>query len=86
MQTNLAIVFLTLCSLFMCFRSDSLEEVELSKIPEERLVRVDLVPKSSKSVRRPSPELDSVPSEVTRVDQDQVEGEIPAGFGMYDHR
>ena len=72
----------------MCFRSDSLEEVELSKIPEERLVRVDrgLVASKRESVRRPSPELDSVPSEVTRVDQDQVEGEIPAGFGMYDHR
>ena len=70
----------------MCFRSDSLEEVELSKIPEERLVRVDRGPVASESVRRPSPELDSVPSEVTRVDQDQVEGEIPAVFGMYDHR
>ena len=38
-----------------CFRSNELEEAELSATPKEVLVTID-------------------------------EGEIPAGFGMYDHR
>ena len=58
--------------------------MELSVIPEEQVVRDDRGPVASESVRRPSPELDIEASVVTCVDQDQVEGEIPAGFGMYD--
>ena len=60
--------------------------MELSVIPEELVARDDRGPVASESVRRPSPELDIEASIVTCVDQDQVEGEIPAGFGMYDHR
>ena len=60
--------------------------MELSVIPEELVVRDDRGPVASEPVRRPSPELDIEASIVTCVDQDQVEGEIPAGFGMYDHR
>ena len=60
--------------------------MELSVIPEEIVVRDDRGPVASESVRRPSPELDIEASVVTCVDQDQVEGEIPAGFGMYDHK
>ena len=58
--------------------------MELSVIPEEIVVRDDRGPVASEPVRRPSPELDIEASVVTCVDQDQVEGEIPAGFGMYD--
>ena len=60
--------------------------MELSVIPEELVVRDDRGPVASEPVRRPSPELDIEASIVTCVDQDQVEGEIPAGFGMYDHK
>ena len=60
--------------------------MELSVIPEGIVVRDDRGPVASESVRRPSPELDIEASVVTCVDQDQVEGGIPAGFGMYDHR
>ena len=60
--------------------------MELSVIPEELMVRDHLEPVASESVRRPSSELDIEASIVTCVDQDQVEGEIPAGFGMYDHK
>ena len=58
----------------------------MSVIPEELVARDDRGPVASEPVRRPSPELDIEASIVTCVDQDQVEGEIPAGFGMYDHR
>ena len=65
--------------------------MELSVIPEELVVRDDIVPVFSEPVfseppRWPIPELDIEASVVTCVDQDQVEGGIPAGFGMYDHR
>ena len=60
--------------------------MELSVIPEELMVRDDRGPVASEPVKRPSPELDIEASVVTCVDQDQVEGEIPSGFGMYDHR
>ena len=60
--------------------------MELSVIPEELVVRDDRGPVASEPVRRPSSELDIEASIVTCVDQDQVEGEIPAGFGMYDHK
>ena len=58
----------------------------MSVIPEELVARDDRGPVASEPVRRPLPELDIEASIVTCVDQDQVEGEIPAGFGMYDHR
>ena len=60
--------------------------MELSVIPEELVVRDDRGPVASEPVRRPSSELDIEASVVTCVDQDQVEGGILAGFGMYDHR
>ena len=60
--------------------------MELSVFPEEPVVAVDCEPVPSEPTRRPSPELDFETFEVTCVDQDQVEGEIPAGFGMYDHK
>ena len=58
--------------------------MELSVILEELVVIEECVPVASEPGRRPSPELDIEASVVTCVDQDQVEGEIPAGFGMYD--
>ena len=60
--------------------------MELSVIPEELVVRDDRGPVASEPGRRPSSELDIEASIVTRFYQDQVEGEIPAGFGMYDHK
>ena len=54
----------------LCFRSNALEEVELSITSKEVLVAIDEEP---------------VPTAVA-VDEDRVEEEIPAGFGMYDHR
>ena len=60
--------------------------MELSVISEELVVRDDIVPVFSEPARWPSSELDIEASVVTCVDQDQVEGGIPAGFGMYDHR
>ena len=60
--------------------------MELSVIPEELVVRDDRGPVASEPVKRPSSELDIEASVVTCVDQDQVEGEIPAGFSIYDHR
>ena len=41
MKTNLAIIFWTRCSLLMCFRSDSPEEVEPSQNPEVLSARDD---------------------------------------------
>ena len=67
----------------LCFRSDSLEEEELS---EEVVVVVDEESVPSEPPRGPLPGLNMDTSVVTEVDEDQVEGEIPAGFGMYDHR
>ena len=58
----------------------------LSGISKELVVTDDRGPVASEPERRPSPELDIEASAVTCVDQDQVEGGIPAGFGMYDHR
>ncbi|XP_066021550.1 uncharacterized protein [Pocillopora verrucosa] len=63
-----------------CKKSDSLEEVELSVIPEELVVRDDIVPVFSEPARWPLLELDIEASVITCVDQDQVEGGIPAGF------
>ncbi|XP_066021554.1 uncharacterized protein [Pocillopora verrucosa] len=62
-----------------CRKSDSLKEVGLSVIPKELVVTDDRGPVASEPERRPSPELDIEASAVTCVDQDQVEGEIPAG-------
>ena len=58
----------------------------LSVIPKELVVTDDRGPVASEPERRPQPELDIEASAVTCVDQDQVEGEIPSGSGMYDHR
>ena len=60
--------------------------MELSVIPDELVVRDDLGSVASEPARWPPPELDIEASVVTCVDQDQVEGGIPTGFGMYDHR
>ena len=60
--------------------------MELSVISEELVVSDDSVPVFSEPARWPSSELDTEASVITCVDQDQVEGGIPAGFGMYDHR
>ena len=71
----------------LCFRSDSPGEVELSVIPEELVVVVDGKPLPSEPPKGPSPGLDIETSVINCVDDaDQVEGEIPAGCGMYDHR
>ena len=67
----------------LCFRSDSLEEEELS---EEVVVVVDEESVPSEPPRGPLPGLNMDTSVETGVDEDQVEGEIPADFGMYDHR
>ena len=63
----------------LCFRSDALDEVELSVISEEQVVTVPTVPAAV--ARGLSPELDIN----AYVDKEQVEGKIPAGFGVYNH-
>ena len=60
--------------------------MELSVTSEKLEVAVDeeLVPAAI--AKGPSPELDIEASVVTCFDLDQVEGKIPASFGMFDHR
>ena len=60
--------------------------MELSVTSEKLEVAVDeeLVPAAV--AKGPPPELDIEASVVTCFDLDQVEGKIPASFGMFDHR